>query len=598
MIFTMPWGLLGLLAVPAIVAIHLFRRRFPTRSVAGLFLWQVMRRTPETGGRISKLPITASLLLECLAAFALALILAGARLRPATVSQHVVVLLDNSASMAATNSLGQSPRDRAVRRVLNEIAQLGSSGRITLVESGERPSVILGPAAFAAEARSALEKWKPDAPHHSLALGLQLAREIAGRQGRLLVLSDTSNGDNEVEGAVWVAVGEALANVGFTAAQRTISPEQGTGTIFLSIGNFSTASLRRHLRVFSGTDEVLARELDLPPGTSSFNLPLRSGLSSVRVVLSDDPLLRDNEIVLAEPRPKVVAVKNRLPQGRGRDALMKALSSISGVTTSEHEDIRFEPAGELNALVPAGGWPVAFGRAPADLFAAGDTHDFVGPFVPEKLHPLMRGVTLAGVVWTGAYSLAPGKIHPLVSAGDQALIALLGSRPEDGILFNIDLERTNLIRSPDWPILVSNLIELRRQNLPGPEFWNYRIGEWVRVRLGRQPKGPLQFRCGAIERELPVSNVSEFIAPAPGGLLQVMEGNQVLFEVGVNFLDEEESNLQHKEARESGKFDSHAADLRGENGPASDPLFWILLGVATAAVLLNWCVGATVTRHA
>ena len=36
MTFAAPLGLLALLAIPAIVAIHLFRRRFPVRPVAGL----------------------------------------------------------------------------------------------------------------------------------------------------------------------------------------------------------------------------------------------------------------------------------------------------------------------------------------------------------------------------------------------------------------------------------------------------------------------------------------------------------------------------------------------------------------------------------
>jgi hypothetical protein len=44
MMFATPLGLLALLAIPAIVAIHLFRRRFPVRPVAGLFLWQIRRR--------------------------------------------------------------------------------------------------------------------------------------------------------------------------------------------------------------------------------------------------------------------------------------------------------------------------------------------------------------------------------------------------------------------------------------------------------------------------------------------------------------------------------------------------------------------------
>ena len=64
MIFTAPLGLLALLAIPAIIAIHLFRRRFPPRSVAGLFLWQVVQQTPQGGGKVTKLPITASLILR------------------------------------------------------------------------------------------------------------------------------------------------------------------------------------------------------------------------------------------------------------------------------------------------------------------------------------------------------------------------------------------------------------------------------------------------------------------------------------------------------------------------------------------------------
>jgi len=99
MIFTAPIGLLALLAIPAIVAIHLFRRKFPVRPVAGLFLWQGLRQVPEGGGKIARLPITRSLILECLAALALALVIAGARLSPAAATEHLVVLLDDSASM-------------------------------------------------------------------------------------------------------------------------------------------------------------------------------------------------------------------------------------------------------------------------------------------------------------------------------------------------------------------------------------------------------------------------------------------------------------------------------------------------------------------
>lgn len=589
MMFATPLGLLALLAIPAIVAIHLFRRRFPPRPVAGLFLWQAVRQVPEGGGKITRLPITASLILECLAALALALILAGARFRPASVAEHLVVLLDDSASMAATNARNESPRDRAVRRVLQEIERLGSGARVTLVQSGERPSVLLGPAALAVEAQSVLAKWNPRAPHHSPMLGLRLARELAGETGRLMVFSDgppDSPRNAEVEGAVWVSGGEPLSNAGITGAQRT-----GTA-ISLTLGNFSDSAARRRLRVLAGEKEIMAREIDVPPGASSLNLPLPPGLPALRVALSDDALLRDNEAVLVEPRPQIVGVENRLSEGRGRQALTKALAGVAGVTRAEQPHMVFAPASELDrsaAAGVAGVWRVAFGRAPANMMAAGEPQDFVGPFVSEKRHPLLQGVTLAGVVWAGAAPLAADNLHPLVSAGDRALVAV-SDMSDTLFLFNLDLERTNLIRSPDWPILISNLVEMRRQNLPGPERWNYRIGEWVRVRLGRDPKGPLHFRCGAVERDLPPGRLMEFIAPSPGGLLQVMEGNDVLFELGVNFLDEEESNLRDRTAVELGKFDGRAAGLRSENGPASDPLFWLLLAGGGIALIGNWCL--------
>jgi hypothetical protein len=168
-------------------------------------------------------------------------------------------------------------------------------------------------------------------------------------------------------------------------------------------------------------------------------------------------------------------------------------------------------------------------------------------------------------------------------------VPALSARSDPAYLFNIDLDRTNLVRAPDWPILISNLVEMRRQSLPGPERWNYQIGEWVRVRLGHDPKGPLRFRCGTVERTLPAGRQLEFIAPFPGGLLQILDGDTVLFDIGVNFFDETESNLRKQSTADAGRF----ADVSGftaESGPASDPLFWVLLAMATAAIVGNWWV--------
>jgi hypothetical protein len=247
----------------------------------------------------------------------------------------------------------------------------------------------------------------------------------------------------------------------------------------------------------------------------------------------------------------------------------------------------FVEANDSGAVAP-GAWQVRFG-VPA---GTNDDADLIGPFVLEKRHPLMQGVTLGGVVWTGVRPLAPGTVHPIASAGDAALVGTLisGAAVADPVfVFNLDLARTNLIRSPDWPILISNLVEMRRRELPGPERWNYRVGEWVRVRFDRQPASPLRLRMGALERDLPQTRVVEFVAPAPGGLAQILEGGQVRFEIGINPLDETEGDLRTASTSTLGELDADAKRTL-ESGVAFDPIFWVLLAVCAAAMLGNWCL--------
>ena len=152
--------------------------------------------------------------------------------------------------MAAVNARGESARDRAVRRVLDGARSTWQPARGS--PSSERRTSVgaAGPAALAVEARPALDDWKPEAPHHSLALGLRLARELAGRTGRLMVMSDVAAGlarRGRDRGRLWVSLGEPLANVGITAAERTLTPGEGRGAVSLTLGNYSDSPARRRV---------------------------------------------------------------------------------------------------------------------------------------------------------------------------------------------------------------------------------------------------------------------------------------------------------------------------------------------------------------
>jgi hypothetical protein len=93
---------------------------------------------------------------------------------------------------------------------------------------------------------------------------------------------------------------------------------------------------------------------------------------------------------------------------------------------------------------------------------------------------------------------------------------------------------------------------------------------------------------GTFERDLPITRLVEFVAPAPGGLAQILEGDQVRYEIGINPLDEPEGDLRQARTETIGKFDPAGNTRAIESGPGFDPLFWLLLAAGAAAMLGNW----------
>ncbi|MBO13612.1 MAG: hypothetical protein CMJ68_23030, partial [Planctomycetaceae bacterium] len=142
MSFANPWGLLALVALPAIAAIHLFHRHYPRLDVSGLHLWGVAQKTHSPGRRRERLPITASLILELLAALILALALSRPQVDSVNRSVHLVVVLDGSASMSARRLTSGGDMktfgELAVAELQDRVDGLPSGSVVTLVESGRR----------------------------------------------------------------------------------------------------------------------------------------------------------------------------------------------------------------------------------------------------------------------------------------------------------------------------------------------------------------------------------------------------------------------------------------------------------------------------
>lgn len=649
--FTTPLGLLGLLALPAILAVHLFKRRFQPRTVSALFLWAAVSADPAAGRRREPLRRSASLILELLAALLLTLALAGPRWGGAGEPPYIVAIVDGTASMGAVDSSGSSGLSRAKKALTAAVDGLPGNARVTLIRTGPSPEVIVGPAAFKVEAAAAIGDLTAPHPGHDLGAAWDLAIELSRAAGALFITDrpgDAPVGLPEAAGNIeTIGVGAPLANVGFVNATRSAqlrsSSDQAKDTdeLQLVVRSFSGATETRSLELLDGATgaSMGGEQVTLLPNSSltrRYSVPASAGPITCRIGREGgDPLAVDDEAYLCPPPRRHLRVAAEISDQSARalglgsgDSAAERWASILGRASavassgsgaaegSPHLVLTEGPTHDLDR--DAGTWLLRLGPVtggPAAAGAEGEPIHLASPYLIDKAHPLMEGVTLDGVVWTAGGALSSLGI-PLVYSGNLVLAVELET--EAGARewrFDIDPARSTLGRSPDWPILLTNAAEARRAELPGPVRTSLSAGEpfhWRGAADGqRELDGPEGYGQGQPWILKSPSGNEEPIEPIPGGDLvtrgmteagvwTLLDGNAVRAKIGVSLMSPGESDLTGGATRGDVQraISKLSAISTGEAAGSSSP--WTLwLGIlALAAIAANWWVLQSPTRSA
>ena len=170
---------------------------------------------------------------------------------------------------------------------------------------------------------------------------------------------------------------------------------------------------------------------------------------------------------------------------------------------------------------------------------------------------------------------------------------LLGADParaDRSFILNVALGRGSLVRSPDWPVLVANLVAERRARLPGSARPPLRLGESLRLVLppGDRAGGILHAPDGTT-RTLARLNAVDLAGLDQGGLWEVRRPDETLHRFAVNALDAEESDLR---AAATERRDATRGEVTEDEGASLvDPrLHFPLVLAGLAAFFLNWWV--------
>ena len=631
MYFANPWGLLGLLALPAIVVIHLYHRRYPPLLVAGLHLWGIETHTTTAGRTRERLPITASLICELLAALVLSLVLADPRWGNLGKVVHLVVVLDNSASMSSRppGLEEKSFRDAAIDELDRRAKQLPRGSVVTVLRTARRPEMLAGPAVPWEEAKPKLDEWRPALPKHDFQPTWDLASQLAAETGELLFLTDVVPDEKVATPKLMeiVSVGRALENVSISAARWDFDSQTAKGRVFLRLSNHGKRGANVRVAGSVGERIIFQENVTLAAGVSSpLEVEVAGGLGRLSITTENigDGLPLDNRIELIEPKVRTLHVSLALSKDSpALKAVQRALRGIPNVTLTDtaSAELIIAPAQPLPPSRRELAW-LGIGPFDSSEPARKASQDIVGPYVLEKQNPLLDGLTLSGVVWGGVQPLKLD-VAPIITAGQNPLLSRLNGTRTTAYLLNLDFARTNLGESPDWPILLSNLIELRRDNLPGLRRWNYRLNEEIRFRLIEDApsittaatSGDASAKNAERETELPESSrplllvhhgQKRPLARAPvvevppleeADVYTILDGDRPIGEFAVNFFDSEESTLTDlRPGRRDPKEEAASSGFQ-----IDQPLTWlVLVGIVLIllAALTDWRVLRPIGRRA
>lgn len=609
----LPLLLTGLVALPMVAGIYWLRTRFRRQEVSTLFLWRSALEAQGGGRKKSRLQTPLALLLELLAILLLVLAATAPRVLRAGHTASVTVVLDDSYSMTAEDHAGESPRQRAIEALADELGALRRYS-VRLIAAGSRPRVVGEPMSRWSEVEAALASWRCEAGAADLSGAVGLAGEIGGPRGRLLVLSDhampealrTVQSENEAPGGDesawgrlrWVSVGQGLANVALINAVRSPDATQGD-KVLLEVVNHGPDTARPTLTLSLGTSDTVyetqpqsppvgaalsvleQRTIELAPGATKrlWLTPEDAAGRPLVAELSDDALAVDNRVVLMPAVRRLLPVAVEMGDAELNRSVTQAVrASGRAVVSGERVLLRLtdsDDAGEAETP-PAEGprWTVRFetGLPAADA----EPQAFLGPFLIDFDHPLAEGLSLSGLVWAvadgGEAEAPPGR--PVIAAGNVVLLS--DEARTDGthrLTWRLRPDRSTVLQSAALPILVWNLIEWRQADRPGLSPANARPGVPVSI-VTAGSRG--EVRVGRIEDSSPQSGAAEVLPiedrratfiPDQPGVYEVLAGQQ-RHRFAVNAGSAAESDLRGAAADEFGRWDDDVAVVREYRGLA------------------------------
>jgi hypothetical protein len=472
--------------LPVIVLMYLLKLRRTERLVSSTYLWRQMVRDVQANTPWQRLRYNLLLLLQLL--FLIFLILALARpytYAPGISSQNAVIIIDTSASMAATD-VAPSRLEAAKDQAFRLIEGLPDAARVTVIDAGQKARVLISSSTDATAVHQAIDSLQPGAGSSELDVALQIASAIAARQPgtHTIVLSD---GNVSLPDRLTVPGKLTYFPIGLRSENQAISllnlraDPNGALTAFAQVANYGDEPVQRRIAFYADGQLVDAFDLQIPPGSGQSiltqNIDPTTEIVEARLLPDStaDYLPADDQALAVYQPGETISTTLVTPGNLFLETALSLIPNLS-VTLVNPTGVNDLPQADLTIL--DGVTPITGSLLTGNLL-------FIGPLRSTELftvtgsipsprlnpisadHPLLRFVDLSGVnLLDSARIPRPEWAQPVIVAEDPLnpgeTIPLLFAGQTQGrrvAVFAFDIRHSDLPLNIAFPILMANLVE-------------------------------------------------------------------------------------------------------------------------------------------
>jgi Ca-activated chloride channel homolog len=477
--------LLGVFGAAAFGAVLLYILKLRRRPVPVVFspIWRRVLGDRESSRLFSRLKRWLSLLLQLALLALLCLALGDPRLGAATVeARHVVVLIDASASMLATD-VEPSRLAKAREAAKGFLSGLGTNDRLLLAQVDANVTPLSTMTDDVSALELGLERLRASDTRADLGRGLSFALDsLRGRSHpEVIVISDGAFPESALrhtpplEGVrlSFVPVGKATENVAITAfSVRRYPLDRSRYEVMLEVFNTNETPADVELSLFGDGQLVQTGRLSLGPKERRAQFfPNLAGAdrtleAAIELPPGQDHLSRDNRAYALMPERRRARVLVVTPGNTYLEAallldeyLEVTLAAPGGALPEGRFDVTIfdggsappEPrlGGLLYLNVPATGGPVSH---------RGEIADFGFDRWDEK-SSILRWVAPENIQVTTGHALAPEPRDQVVGASELGPILVAGRRNgQPFVALGFDPRQSDLVLRVAWPLFVLNSI--------------------------------------------------------------------------------------------------------------------------------------------